>query len=46
MGEHIVAAGVAVDFFGDAARLHRDIQADAAEKIIRRKFAKEPDVER
>ena len=38
LGEHMVAAAAGEAFFGDAASMHRDIQADAGERIIQREF--------
>jgi hypothetical protein len=40
LGTHILDAEVGVYFFGDAQRMHRDLLADAAEQILRKKFGK------
>ena len=40
LGTHILDAEVGVYFFGDAQRMHRDVLADAAEHILRKKFGK------
>jgi hypothetical protein len=46
LGTHILDAEVGVYFFGDAQRMHRDLLADAAEQIIRKKFGKKASARR
>jgi hypothetical protein len=42
LGTHILDEGVGVFFFNDTQRMHRDLMADAGEKIIRKKFGRKP----
>lgn len=42
LGTHILDEGVSVFFFDDTQRMHRDLMADAGEKIIRKKFGRKP----
>lgn len=42
IGMHIVDAEAGNWFFDDTQRMHRDLLADAAEEIIRKKFGKQP----
>ena len=42
VGTHIVDADVGNSFFGDGQRMHRDLLADAAEDILRKKFGRQP----
>jgi hypothetical protein len=40
LGTHRVDADIGVYFFDDAQRMHRDLLADPAEQIIRKRFGK------
>ncbi len=42
LGTHLLDSGAGVYFFNDAQRMHRDLLADAAEEIIRKKLGKTP----
>ncbi len=44
LAAHLVDADVGVYFFNDAQRMHRDLLADPADEIIRKKFGKLPNL--
>lgn len=46
LATHIVDAEVGISFFADGQRMHRDLLADAAEQIIRKRFGKKPSTRR
>lgn len=43
LGTHLLDGEASVAFFGDFARMHRDLLADAAEEILRERFGRTPD---
>ncbi|MCW5551266.1 MAG: hypothetical protein KIS67_03765 [Verrucomicrobiae bacterium] len=46
VGSHIVDADIGHSFFADRQRMHRDLLADAAEDILRKKFGRSPSAHR